>query len=113
MLPKKVKEIIAGLQEANFEFDFYIEPHKHRQIKQFTINEFEDVSVEIKAEIDYVNGEYEGGDWDEIITDYTETSRQITVLHVSDAEGDQIEISDKEKAHLEDYLTKQLDFKLY
>lgn len=113
MLPKKVKEIINALSDASFEFDFYIEPHKYRQIKQFILNEFEDVSVEIKAEIDYINDEYEGGDWDEILTDYVETSRTITVINAYNSNDEIIALSEKEKLYLEDYLTKKLDFKLY
>ena len=113
MLPKKVKEIIAGLQDANFEFDFYIEPQKHRQIKQFILNEFEDVSVEIKAEIDYVRDEYTGGDWDEILTDFIETSRKITVINAYDEQDEIIALSENERLYIEDYLTKKLEFKLY
>ena len=113
MLPKKVNDIINALSDANFEFDFYIEPHKHRQIKQFILNEFEGVSIELKAEIDYVCDEYTGGDWDEILTDFIETSRKITVINAYDEQDEIIALSEKEKLYLEDYLTKKIEFKLY
>lgn len=106
-----LSNILKVIDEDEFEFDFYIEPHKVRNVQTFTLER--DLTIEFSVDLDWEEENTVGGDWDERLHEYIETSREIKNVSVYDSEGDEIELTKREKSVIESAIDDNLHLKLY
>ena len=100
------------IQSDDYEFDFYIEPLKVRNINHFEI-ESDDYTVKFSVDLDYREEETVGGDWDERLREYVEKSREVRITEITDKEGVNVELTKREKSKLESAIDEQLTLNLY
>lgn len=106
-----LSDILKVIEEDEFEFDFYINPHKVRNVQSFTIER--DLSIKFTVDLEWDEEEFIGGDYDEMLHEYIEISREIKDVSVYDSDGDEIDITKREKSLIESAIDNNLHLKLY
>lgn len=104
--------LIETINANDLEFDFYINPHKLRNIHAFEIAD-DLCGIEFSVEVHHTEEETIGGDWDERFREYTETSREINLLNAYNHDGDEIKLTKPEKNRIESAIDDRLTLKLY